>query len=86
MDQYHSTGLNISHDMVDYCDELADEFNTNRAAILRTLLKIGRRHTEMARDKDDMDKMWDWVKAHEAKTAPEMTVEGNHPRWNPPDQ
>ena len=76
--ELQSTGVQIQKDTLDYIDQKADEYDVARAAVIRGFLRIAAR----AADEMTEEEIRDEILLMERATAPEMTKDGHHPRWD----
>jgi hypothetical protein len=78
MNELRSTGLHIHEREIKYFDEKADEYDVSRSAVIRAYLRIA------ASAADDMteEEVRDEILLMDRDTAPEMTQQGHHPRWD----
>jgi len=76
-----TVGVYLADDTIDRLDHLAETHDTDRAALIRACVDIGLN----AREHTDGNKFHRKVKHHETEDAIDMTEQGHHPRWNPPE-
>ena len=65
----------IPDDDADYIDKLADEHDTSRAAVLRSIITNGLRARKYYPEEFPVD-----PENHEMRTAPELAKDGDLPR------
>jgi len=74
-DEYRTVGVHMPEDWIEHADELADEYDTTRAAVFRELIDVGfiaQRESEIRFN----------PKAQTRRDAIEMIQDGDHPRWS----
>jgi hypothetical protein len=78
MDELQSTGIHIRKRELDYFDQQADKYDVSRSAVIRGYLQIAAR----AADEMPEEEIRDEILMMDKTTAPEMTQDGHHPRWD----
>ena len=69
----------LSDSMTEDIENLAEEYDTNRATIMRMLIHFGLQVEEMRDDLTPAE-----AARYESRNAIDMTLDGQHPRWDKP--
>ena len=75
MGRYRTIGAPLQPAMISALDDIADEYDTDRSAVIRALLDASLRAYKQ--DEDWIDPL-SW----EAQNAAQQTQDGYHPRWD----